>query len=452
MARRHGWLRPRRRGEPPPPTHGRDGRPASRVTVRAARAAALALAAALIAAGCSDRDGRPRLTVSASALGTEGRVLRAQLSRFAEEHPGVRVDLRVTPDAADHRHQLYVQWLNARVPEPDVLQLDIIWTAEFAAAGWIQTLTTDEGDFFPAAIAANRWRGALYAVPLFIDAGLLYWRTDLFDRPPASIDELHARARAAVAAGQTRYGLVWQGARYEGLVTVFLEYLTAAGGGILDRDGRVVVDEPPAVRALTTMRDAIHEGGAVPASALAWQEEQVRFAFQNGEAAFMRNWPYAWALVQDATASAVAGRVGIAPFPSAAGGTESAALGGAQLAVSRHSRHPELARTLVRFLTAPEQMLERARLAAQLPARHSLYGTAALADALTLPLGEVRRALDAAVPRPVTPVYSELSELLQVHLHRALTRQRTPGDALRDAAGEMRALLARVRLDAETAQ
>ena len=317
---------------------------------------------------------------------------------------------------------------------------------EFAAAGWILPLDAfgpDVGDFFPAAIAADRWRGELYALPWFVDVGLLYWRTDLVDAPPGSLIELREAARRLVDTGATRFGLVWQGARYEGLVTVFLEHLGAFGGGILDPRGRVIVDEPEAIRALTFMRDAVDAGGFVPPTTLTWQEEQTRFAFQNGQAAFMRNWPYAWALLQDGSQSRVANRVAIAPFPAGDGGKPSAALGGAQLAVNAHSADPELAWELVAFLTAPEQMLERARVAAQLPARRSLYGTAALAEALPLPVQQVREAIDAATVRPVTPVYSELSEILQVRLHRALTGQEPPADALRAAAQEIRALLVR---------
>ena len=413
------------------------------------RATRLDLAVALLAAATAcGGDGAPVLTVSGSSVGEEGRVLRAQLARFAQQHPGTRVELQVTPDAADQRHQLYVQWLNARAADPDVLQLDIIWTPEFAAAGWLQPVPPTLGDasaFFPAAIAANRWRGILYALPWFIDAGLLYWRTDLMEQAPASLDELH-RAAAAATSGGLPYGLVWQGARYEGLVTVFVEHAAAFGGGILAANGDVIVDQPQAVAALTLMRDMVERDGLVPREALAWQEEQVRFAFQNGRAAFMRNWPYAWALLQDADGSRVAGRTGIAVFPAAAGGMAAAALGGAQLAVNAHSDQPALAWALVAYLTEPAQMLERARVAAQLPSRPALFDTPELAAALPFPLAEARRALEAAVPRPVTPVYSELSELLQVRLHRALTGQQTPAAALRDAAAEIRALLDRTGL------
>jgi ABC-type glycerol-3-phosphate transport system substrate-binding protein len=411
--------------------------------------AALLIASCLGFTACTAANAPAPLTFSASALGAEAQVVRTQLRRFEAQHPGVRVDLRVTPDAADQRHQLYVQWLNAHADDPDVLQLDIIWTPEFAAAGWIEALDSyapDVEDFFPATIAANRWRGALYAIPWFVDAGLLYRRTDLVKAPPRSLDDVRVAARTSVESGATRFGLVWQGARYEGLVTVFVEHLGAFGGAILDGRGRVTVDEPPAVRALTFMRDAVGAGGFVPSSTLTWQEEQVRFAFQNGESAFMRNWPYAWALIQDPNRSRVANHVAVGPFPAAEGGRPSAALGGGQLAVNAFSDEPRLAWQLVAFLTASDQMLERARVAAQLPARRSLYDTGVLADALTLPVDQLREALESATARPATPVYSELSEILQVRLHRALTGQEEPSAALHAAASEIRALLTRAGL------
>jgi multiple sugar transport system substrate-binding protein len=413
---------------------------------RALRLWVVAALAAAPAMACGARDEVTRLTFSGSALGPEAAVVRRQLIRFGERHPGVDVQLRVTPDAADQRHQLYVQWLNARAPDPDVLQLDVVWTSEFAGAGWILPLdgfAPDVEDFVPAALAASRWRGRLYGVPWFVDLGLLYWRTDLVPAAPQSLAELRDIARRLQDTGTTRFGLVWQGARYEGLITVFLEHLGAFGGGIIDGRGRVIVDEPAAIRALTFMCEAIGRDAFVPSSVLTWQEEQVRYTFQNGDAAFMRNWPYAWALLQDGTQSQVASRFAVAPFPAGDGGRPTAALGGAQLAVNAWSANPALAWALVTFLTAPQQMLERARLVSQLPSRRSLYDTTALADALPLPVDQLREVLDAAVARPVTPVYSELSEILQVRLHRALSGQQAPAAALRDAAREMRSVLAR---------
>jgi multiple sugar transport system substrate-binding protein len=408
------------------------------------------LVSLLCALGCGSKPpgGPTTVTVSGSVLGAEGQIVRRQLERFDRENPDIRVEMRPTPDAADLRHQLYVQWLNARATDPDLLQVDAIWTPEFAAAGWILPLdrfAPDTAAFFPVTIEANRWQGGLFALPWFVDVGMLYWRTDLFRKAPETWDELEREARLAIADGSPRYGLVWQGARYEGLVTVFLEYLGGFGGRILDR-GRVTVHERPGVLALTTMRDEIHRLGVVPTRVLTWHEEEPRFAFQNGEAALMRNWPYAVAPMQDSAQSRVAGRFAVAPMPAAPGGRHTAAFGGAQLAINAFSPEAEAAWLVIEYLTRPEQMLERARIVGQFPTRTAVYDDPALAEALAIPPAQAREIVEAAVPRPVTPVYTQLSEILQIQLHRALSRQAEPGPALARAASEMQALLDRVGL------
>jgi multiple sugar transport system substrate-binding protein len=408
-----------------------------------------AAAAAMLAAGGCARAEPHVLTFSGSLVGGEGEVIRRQLDRFREANPSIDVALRVTPDAADQRHQLYVQWLNARASDPDVLQLDVVWTPEFAAAGWIASLDRFEPPvdrFFAAAVAADRWNGSLYALPWFVDVGMLYWRIDLASRAPRDLDELAQLARRAQEEEGVPFGFVWQGARYEGLVTVFLEHLGAFGGAILDDRGQVVVDSAAAVRALTYMRNAIYADGFVPPAVLTWQEEQTRFAFQNGQAAFMRNWPYAYTLLQDPTHSEVAGRFAVAAMPAGPDGAPTAALGGSALAVSAYSEQPEAAYRLIDYLLQPAQMIERARIAGQFPTRPALYETRALADALTIPLADALNVIERAVPRPITPVYTQLSEILQIALHRALTRQQEPRAALAEAATGMRALLEKVKL------
>jgi multiple sugar transport system substrate-binding protein len=413
--------------------------------------AALGAATVVLATAC----GRPpdSLTFSGSVLGAEGEIVRRQVARFEAEH-GVRVEVRQTPDAADQRHQLYVQWLNAWSAEPDILQLDVVWTPEFAAAGWIRPIDESRipqetlADFFDATLRANRWGGRLYAVPWFVDTGMLYWRTDLMSAAPASFAELRAAASRALAAGEVTAGFVWQGARYEGLVTVFLEHLAGFGGAILDENGTVVVASPAGVRALTFMRDSIHRDRIVPEAVLTWQEEQVRFAFQNGRAAFMRNWPYAAALLERSGESAVAGRFAVAPMPREEG-RSAAALGGAQLAINARSNQPEQAWALLQYLTAPAQMLERAQVTGQFPSRRSVYGDPRLRDALPIPPESAREIIERALPRPTTPVYSQLSGILQIQLHRALTRQASPDEALHAAADSMRRLLATAGLAKE---
>ncbi|HKH83984.1 MAG TPA: ABC transporter substrate-binding protein, partial [Gemmatimonadales bacterium] len=303
----------------------------------------------------------------------------------------------------------------------------------------------DTAAFFQSTIAANRWADSLYAIPWFADVGMLYWRTDLMRAAPATFDELVKEARRSRLGDGPQYGLVWQGARYEGLITTFVEYLGAYGGRILD-GGRIVVNSPNALRALTAMRDQIYRDTIVPRSVLTWQEEQTRFAFQNGQAAFMRNWPYAFPLMQDSTQSRVAGKFAVAPMPAAPGGMHTAAVGGAQLAINRQTEHPEAAWAVIDFLTQPEQMRERARVVGQFPTRSAVYDDPELASGLAIQPTMIRRIIEYGVPRPVSPIYTQLSEILQIHLHRALTRQTEPAAALASAQTEMQRLLNRAGL------
>jgi multiple sugar transport system substrate-binding protein len=336
--------------------------------------------------------------------------------------------------------------------DPDVLQIDVVWTAELAAAGWIAPLGPADDVlrvFDPAAAAASQWRDTAYALPWFVDVGLLYRRTDLVPAEPQTMDELISDAgRAMQSPGGPEIGFAFQGARYEGLTTVFLEFLTAYGGGILDRQGRVIVDRPEAVRALQTLRRMVGPQGVSPREALTWHEEESRFAFQNGRAVFMRNWPYAAPLMADSANSRVAGRVAVSPMPRGdSAGRPAATLGGSLLAVNSRSEHPDQARLLVQFLTAPEQMRERAIALGQFPARDELFDDPQVAASLAIPADDARRVIRNAVARPATPVYTELSEILQVAVHRCLSGEQEPDHALREAAEKMRALLARSGLE-----
>lgn len=413
------------------------------------RATSIALLTLLAAASCArgdaarDAEGRVRLVFSGSSLGAEGELLGRQLARFEEENPGIAVELRRTPDDASQRHQLFVQWLNARMGEPDVLQLDVVWTAEFAAAGWIRALDGEAANlsgFARAAADASRWRGRVHARPWFVDVGLLYRRTDLVPDEPATLAELSAEAHRAGRAGGPRYGLVLQAARYEGLMTGFLELLAAHGGRILDDSGAVVINDPAAVAALTSFRELMR-AGVIPREALTWHEEETRFAFQNGEAVFMRNWPYAAALLADTATSRVAGRFAVGPMPATVAGRPASTLGGALLAVNAHSAHAVEAQQLLVFLTAPQQMRERAAALGQWPARETLFGDAAVRDALGVDSDAARRSIANAVARPVTPVYTQLSEIVQIAVHRTLAGQAEPRPALERAAREIRELL-----------
>jgi multiple sugar transport system substrate-binding protein len=150
--------------------------------------------------------------------------------------------------------------------------------------------------------------------------------------------------------------------------------------------------------------------------------------------------------MQDSTRSRVAGRFAVAPMPAAPGGRHTAALGGAQLAINAFSPEAAAAWLVIEYLTRPEQMVERARIVGQFPTRTAVFDDPALAGALAIPPAQARQIVEAAVPRPVTPVYTQLSEILQIELHRALSLQTEPADALSRAASQIQALLDRAGL------
>ena len=162
-------------------------------------------------------------------------------------------------------------------------------------------------------------------------------------------------------------------------------------------------------------------------------------------AAMMRNWPYAVTLLKQPRDSRVAGKFAVAPMPGGTGGAPTATLGGGALAINAFTTHPDAAWKVVEFLTAPEQILDRSRLSGY-PPRTALYDDPRLGEILPIPLALARSIVERAVPRPATPIYSQLSELLQIDLHRALSGQVTPDRALHDAARAMTALIERTRV------
>jgi multiple sugar transport system substrate-binding protein len=279
--------------------------------------------------------------------------------------------------------------------------------------------------------------------------GLLYYRKDLLDkyqlRPPDSFGELVDQVRRIKAGEQDRRleGFLWQGKQYEGMVVNVLEALWANGTEILGPSNVVFPDPDRAEQALGFLRELI-ESGVSPAWVSAADEELTRRSFQDGHAIFLRNWPYCMELFQQHD-SAVRGKVGIAPLPRHARGTRGVgASGGAHIGVYRHTRHPEAAVALARFLTS--EAVERALVtgAAISPSRMSLYHDAEIVrDHPAFPA--IHSLTMLARPRPVTPFYLMLSTMLQPEFSAVLVGIKTPGQAVAAAQDEIGHMLKAVR-------
>jgi multiple sugar transport system substrate-binding protein len=408
------------------------------------------LAAAGALAGCR-RSGAGRDDTLVFAHGKHPRYafLSELVQQFEREHPGARVREVVLPSSSDEMHQFYVINLGAGADEFDILDLDIIWVPEFARAGWLADLTpyipaTALEPLHAAARRADTLDGKLYAVPWFVDAGVLYYRRDLLEQhgfaPPATYPELLDQARRIQGrAGDARLnGFIWQGLQYEGLVCAALEFIRGNGGDVL-RDGRVVLREPATLEALAFMDGLIRRHGVTPPLVSTLNEEAARHIFQSGRAVFMRNWPYAWRLLNQAD-SPVAGRVGLTVVPHFPGSASAPTLGGWHLGVNARSRHKERAVQFLRFFTSFAAQKEIIRNVGVLAAHTGVYQDPEVRAALPH-LPQVLPALERAQPRPVTPYYLMISQILQPELSAIVAGISSPEQAMGNAARQIEHLL-----------
>ena len=358
----------------------------------------------------------------------------AFLDRFRRENPDVLLRTETLPNASDAAREMFVTALEGGADDFDVFAIDVVWAPEFARAGWLADLSDAfpparlADEFLPGPAEAVTLDGRVYAVPWFLDVGLLYYRTDLVPRAPRTYAELRQLAREAMARDPRLSGFLWQGRQYEGLNCNVFEAVWGHGGEVL-RDGRIALDTPEAREGLRWLREAISTGLS-PRSVISSGEEETRRAFQDGRAVFLRNWPYVWAEVQ-AEGSPVRGKVGFAPLPSASGAPGPGALGGWQLAVSARlpAARRRAAERLVAFLTSHEAAVELALRYSRIPARRAVYDDprvrreAAFIAAL-LPVAR------AARPRPVSPYYALASDAIQGELSAAVVGLRAPAEAL----------------------
>lgn len=367
---------------------------------------------------------------------------------FEARHRGVRVELVEGPQSTDLRENLYTASLLARDPTFDLVYMDVTWTPKFAAAGWLRPLDagfppTERQRFLPAALAAGEYDGRLYRIPVRTDVGVLYYRRDLLEgarlEPPRTFADL-AYASRDLQSPPERWGFVWQGKQYEGLVCDFLEVLHGHGGFWVDPATREVgLDRPEAVAALAFLVGCVRDRPISPPGVTTYQEEESRRLFQDGRAVFLRNWPYAWRLAQ-AEDSPLRGRVGVVPMVHTPAGRPSGTLGGWGLGISAYSRHPELALAFIREAVTLESQLALCGPTGYAPARLEAYEDARLLAQNPF-LAELLALHANAVARPGIARYALASDILQRQLSAALAGAKRPADALRQAASQTRALL-----------
>lgn len=409
-----------------------------------AKGALAVSAAALVLAGCGGstpssggggNESRGPITF-ATGKDTTGK-LHEILDLWNTSHPKEQVKLLELSDNADEQRNAMVQNFQAKSSTYDVVNADVIWTAEFAARGWLTELGNDvaPSGIIPAVMETAKYNNKIYAAPWVTDGGLLYYRTDLVKTPPKTWDELKQDCTTiAKPKGMDCYA--GQFKQYEGLTVNASEAINSAGGDIMKNSGKdVVVDSPQARQGLQFLVDGFKQGW-IPKAAITYQEEEGRRSFQQGKLLFLRNWPYVYGLANTkGPDSKIVGKFAVAPLPGP-NGPGSSTLGGHNLALSAFSKHKATARDWIKFMQTESVQRQIALKLSLAPVIQSLYDDPQLVKALPY-LPTLKQSILQAKVRPVTPNYNEVTTAIEKESYAALQGTKSVDQAIKDMKSDL---------------
>ncbi|MDF2683330.1 MAG: transporter substrate-binding protein [Brevibacillus sp.] len=366
---------------------------------------------------------------------------------YTAANPHVEIEVREMPSDTGQSHDQYVTMFSAQSSEIDVFDLDVIWPAEFAQAGYLLPLDRlmeqdgiDTGKYIKGAMDAGNFGGQQWTMPKFIDAGLLFYRKDLVKEAPKTWDDLIAQAKALNGKEGTKFGYLMQAKQYEGLVCNFVEFSASYGGKILDEQGNVAVNNPGTIKGLNKMIEIV-KSDFVPTNITTFTETESHTTFLEGQSPFVRNWPYQFAMAQDQTQSKIVDKVAIAPLPAGDAGS-AAALGGWMGGINKFTKHPKEAWEFLKFMTGPEGQKISAVHGGLAPTYLPAYEDADVQKASPLFANkDFVDGVSAAVSRPTTPIYPKISEVIQIEVSKALAGQQTAEQAAKNMETQMNALM-----------
>lgn len=383
------------------------------------------------------------INLISGAVGQELELNEKLAKEYMDSNPNVEIKIFDSPDAAQDRLGLYLQFLEAKSSEVDIYQIDVIWPGDLAnhLLNLYDYGAKDIVDkHFAPIVENNTVNGELKAIPWFTDAGLLYYRSDLLEKydqkVPTTWDELEATAKIIQEGERAEnpdfWGYVWQGNAYEGLTCDALEWIDSNGGGnIINKDKKITINNEKAVEIINQAASWV--GTISPEGVTSFAEEDARNMFQGGNAAFMRNWPYAYSL-GNSDDSAVKGKFDVAPLPNGDSGHGSAALGGWQLAVSKYSENTEVAADVALFMANEKSQKMRAIEGSFNPTIKSLYEDEEVLEASPF-FGSLYDVFINATPRPSTqtaPNYNAVSTAFFTSVHSVLTGEVDAESALEE--------------------
>ncbi|TDD78957.1 ABC transporter substrate-binding protein [Actinomadura rubrisoli] len=419
-------------------------------------AVALALSLGLAACGSDDDSGGSKAPAANDARGpitvATGKDLTQTVQKLVAKwngaHPKEKARLVELPEDGDQARQQLVQNMQIKSDAYDVVRLDAVWTAEFAARRWIVPLPQNLADtrsFVQAALQTGLYRGKLYAEPWLTGTGVLYYREDLLAKagikePPKTWAEMRDACAKVKRLPEGRRTDCYAGqySKYEGLTVNYSEAVQSAGGQVFDPAGKPQVNSPQAKAGLQFLVDAFKQG-TIPAKGITLKEEESRRAFQEGTLVFHRNWAYVYALASAGDGSSkVNGKFGVAPIPGK-DGPGSGTLGGNNLAVSSFSKHQASARDFVAYIVSPPVQNEYGRAQSFPLSLAALYDDPEMIKKYPY-LPALKKGMDTAKPRPVVVRYNEVSAAVQEQVTAAVTGKKPVDQAAEDLQKTLAAL------------
>ncbi|PQM75421.1 ABC transporter substrate-binding protein [Corynebacterium sp. J010B-136] len=349
------------------------------------------------------------------------------IEKWNEEHPDEEVTLSELAGEADAQRETLVQSLQAGNSDYDVMALDVIWTADFAANQWLAPLEgdleVDTSELLEATVESATYNDTLYALPQNTNGQLLFRNTELAPDEVSTFDEL---ASACEALEEGTACLTTQLKQYEGLTVNTIGFMEGWGGKVLDEDGNVTVDSDEAKAGLQALVDA-YEDGTISRESTAATEEETNLTFTEGDSAFAINWPYMYTNAEEAEATA--GKVEVQPLVGK-DGVGVSTLGGYNNGININSENKATARDFIEFVINEENQTSFAE-ASFPPVLASIYDDESLIEQFPY-LPALKESLKNASPRPVSPFYPAISKAIQDNAYAALTDGKSVDDATAD--------------------
>ncbi|GAB3701280.1 ABC transporter substrate-binding protein [Mariniluteicoccus flavus] len=371
------------------------------------------------------------------------------IEKWNKLHPDQPVKFVELSDSADEQRNAMIQNYQTKGTDKTIYDMDVVWTAEFAANKYVVPLPDgkfDTSKMLKPAVDGATYFNKLYAVPVTSDGGLLFYRKDWMDAAgvtaaPKTMDEVKKACeviKAKVAEAKDAGCYAGQHQKYEGLTVNISEAINSAGGQIV-KDGKPNVNTPEAQKGMQWMADAFKDG-TIPQGAITWKEEESRQAFQDGKLMFLRNWPYVYSKFSATDGSSkVNGKFGVAALPGV-GGPGVSSLGGHSYAVSANAKNKGTALEFIKFAADAEQQKQRTITSSLAPTIESLYSDPELVAKYPY-LTELKTSIGTAQPRPKAVKYGDVSKAIQDASYAVLQGQKDAKTATADLQKQLETLV-----------